>query len=168
MTINENNLFHFEHRRDRNNVPAATDAPDASSQDHHKGKKIVGYWEDGLARYEDGTTEVKPGEPTKPAEEDEDGYWEESFSGHKDNKPNGPTSLGVDINFPLPGTHLFGIPEHAASMSLHKTRLPPAGVPTKGGQPHYSDPYRLYNLDVFEVRIGTWGKEMEGKQSNTH
>jgi alpha 1,3-glucosidase len=156
VTINENNLFHFEHRRDRNNVPAATTPPgdDESSQDHHKGKKIVGYWEDGLARYEDGTTEVKPGETTKPAEEDEDGFWEETFSGHKDNKPNGPTSLGVDINFPLPGTHLFGIPEHASSMSLHKTRLPPPGVSTKGGnsQPHYKDPYRLYNLDVFEVR----------------
>ena len=37
--------------------------------------------------------------------------------------------------------HVYGIPEHTASFSLKETR---------GGDDAYTDPYRLYNLDVFE------------------
>ncbi|XP_059811360.1 neutral alpha-glucosidase AB isoform X2 [Hypanus sabinus] len=70
--------------------------------------------------------------------EDEAGMWEETFKTHTDSKPNGPTSVGLD--FSLPGfEHVYGIPEHADNLKL-KT--------TDGG-----DPYRLYNLDVFQYEI---------------
>uniref|UniRef100_A0A9J8BZS7 Glucosidase II alpha subunit b n=1 Tax=Cyprinus carpio carpio TaxID=630221 RepID=A0A9J8BZS7_CYPCA len=69
---------------------------------------------------------------------EEDGLWEETFKSHTDTKPNGPTSISLD--FSLPGVeHVYGIPEHADDLKL-KT--------TDGG-----DPYRLYNLDVFQYEL---------------
>ncbi|CAG8540535.1 11107_t:CDS:10, partial [Funneliformis mosseae] len=76
-------------------------------------------------------------------EKQEDGSWEETFNGKKDSKPNGPESIGLDISFPGFG-HVYGIPEHATSFSLKETR---------GGQGAYDEPYRLYNLDVFEYEL---------------
>lgn len=40
--------------------------------------------------------------------------------------------------------HVYGIPEHASSFALKSTT---------GGQGEYSEPYRLYNLDVFEYAL---------------
>lgn len=75
----------------------------------------------------------------KPAENAPAGEWDEDWKTHKDSKPNGPESIGFDISFP--GTeHVYGIPEHATTMSL-KTTKPD------------TDPYRLYNLDVFEYEL---------------
>lgn len=54
-------------------------------------------------------------------EEDQDTWWEETFGGNTDSKPKGPESVGLDISFPGYG-HVFGIPEHADSMSLRETR----------------------------------------------
>uniref|UniRef100_A0A9J8ABE9 Glucosidase II alpha subunit b n=1 Tax=Cyprinus carpio carpio TaxID=630221 RepID=A0A9J8ABE9_CYPCA len=72
------------------------------------------------------------------SEKEEDGLWEETFKSHTDTKPNGPTSISLD--FSLPGVeHVYGIPEHADDLKL-KT--------TDGG-----DPYRLYNLDVFQYEL---------------
>ncbi|GAA5895979.1 hypothetical protein JCM6882_005578 [Rhodosporidiobolus microsporus] len=71
---------------------------------------------------------------------DEDGMWDEGFQGKRDSKPKGPESLSLDITFPG-YEHVYGIPEHASSLSLKQTR---------GGDGAYTDPYRLYNLDVFE------------------
>jgi mannosyl-oligosaccharide alpha-1,3-glucosidase len=52
----------------------------------------------------------------------------------------GPESLSLDISFPKHG-HVYGIPQHATRLDL----------PTTAGEdPHYSDPYRFYNADVFE------------------
>ena len=34
------------------------------------------------------------------------GLWEESFDGHPDSKPDGPTSVGMDVFFPG-GFHVF-------------------------------------------------------------
>ncbi|XP_039570878.1 neutral alpha-glucosidase AB [Passer montanus] len=100
--------------------------------------------EEGAAQEgpEDGagsTQSEKPAEP--PAEpEEEPGTWEETFKTHTDSKPYGPTSVGLD--FSLPGfEHVYGIPEHAESLRLR---------PTEGG-----DPYRLYNLDVFQYEVFT-------------
>ncbi|CEQ39441.1 SPOSA6832_00983 [Sporobolomyces salmonicolor] len=70
----------------------------------------------------------------------EDGMWEETFNGKRDSKPKGPESLSLDITFPG-YEHVYGIPQHASSLSLKQTR---------GGDGAYTDPYRLYNLDVFE------------------
>ncbi|KAH6665765.1 putative glucosidase 2 subunit alpha [Halenospora varia] len=88
--------------------------------------------------------EKKEGEetpvPETPAGEDESTWWDESFGGQTDTKPKGPESVSLDITFPG-YEHVFGIPEHAGPLSLKQTR---------GGDGHHSDPYRLYNADVFE------------------
>jgi mannosyl-oligosaccharide alpha-1,3-glucosidase len=49
----------------------------------------------------------------------------------------------MDVTF-VDYDHVYGIPEHASSFSL-KT--------TSGDQSGYSEPYRLYNLDVFEYEL---------------
>ncbi|GAA5828886.1 hypothetical protein JCM11251_005908 [Rhodosporidiobolus azoricus] len=74
---------------------------------------------------------------------DEDGMWDEGFQGKRDSKPKGPECLSLDITFPG-YEHVYGIPEHASSLSLKQTR---------GGDGAYTDPYRLYNLDVFEYDV---------------
>ena len=61
--------------------------------------------------------------------------WEETFNGHRDSRPYGPTAIGMDISFRNFG-HIFGIPEHADNFSLEDT--------SNGN----GEPYRLYNLDV--------------------
>ncbi|KAF7798843.1 hypothetical protein EIP86_010069 [Pleurotus ostreatoroseus] len=70
----------------------------------------------------------------------EDGYWEETWRSWTDSKPKGPQSLSLDISFPNHG-HVYGIPQHATRLSLPATR---------GDDAHFSDPYRLWNSDVFE------------------
>ncbi|XP_030647967.1 neutral alpha-glucosidase AB isoform X2 [Chanos chanos] len=78
------------------------------------------------------------GEKNGNEEEDKPGMWEETFKSHTDSKPNGPTSVSLDFSFP--GVeHVYGIPEHADSLRLRNT---------DGG-----DPYRLYNLDVFQYEL---------------
>lgn len=72
--------------------------------------------------------------------EDDPGAWEENFKGHHDSKPNGPSAVALDFTFHQANI-LFGIPEHADSFAL-KT--------TTGGEP-----YRLYNLDVFEYELSS-------------
>jgi alpha 1,3-glucosidase len=88
----------------------------------------------------------------------DDAFWEETFSSWTDSKPKGkikilnavfspftmyivgPESLSLDINFPNHGT-VYGIPQHATNVALPTTT---------GSNPTYTDPYRLYNADVFE------------------
>jgi len=65
--------------------------------------------------------------------------WSETFRSHTDTKPYGPESIGFDITFPG-FKNVYGIPQHTSPLSL-KT--------TKNGD-GYDEPYRLYNLDVFE------------------
>nr|XP_033809671.1 neutral alpha-glucosidase AB isoform X2 [Geotrypetes seraphini] len=77
-------------------------------------------------------------EKEEAQEKEEPGTWEETFKTHTDSKPNGPTSVGLD--FSLPGfEHVYGIPEHGDNLKLKNT---------EGG-----DPYRLYNLDVFQYEL---------------
>uniref|UniRef100_A0AAR2LD17 Neutral alpha-glucosidase AB n=1 Tax=Pygocentrus nattereri TaxID=42514 RepID=A0AAR2LD17_PYGNA len=71
-------------------------------------------------------------------EEDKPGMWEETFKTHSDSKPNGPSSISLDFSFPGVD-HVYGIPEHADTLKLRNT---------DGG-----DPYRLYNLDVFQYEL---------------
>ncbi|XP_077284239.1 glucosidase 2 subunit alpha [Arctopsyche grandis] len=71
-------------------------------------------------------------------EENDPGAWEENYKSHHDTKPRGPEGLSMDVTFPK-ATHVYGIPEHADSFALKSTK----------GQ----DPYRLYNLDVFEYEL---------------
>lgn len=74
----------------------------------------------------------------KQTEDDDPGSWEENFKSHHDSKPNGPEAIALDFTFPQADI-LFGIPEHADSFALKTT--------TSG------EPYRLYNLDVFEYEL---------------
>lgn len=70
----------------------------------------------------------------------EEEVWEERFRGHTDARPYGPQSISFDISF-YGADFVYGIPEHATSLALKPTRGP--GI-------DYSEPYRLFNLDVFE------------------
>uniref|UniRef100_A0A060TA68 Glucosidase II subunit alpha n=1 Tax=Blastobotrys adeninivorans TaxID=409370 RepID=A0A060TA68_BLAAD len=69
------------------------------------------------------------------------GAWEEEFDGYKDKKSRGPEAVALDVTFPG-YSHVYGIPEHADSLSLKETRGAKEG--------DHSDPYRLYNVDIFE------------------
>ena len=75
--------------------------------------------------------------------EDESTWWDETFGGNTDLKPKGPESVAMDITF-HGYDHVYGIPGHASSLSLKETR---------GGAGNYDQPYRLYNLDVFEYEM---------------
>lgn len=65
--------------------------------------------------------------------------WEEQFRNHIDSRPYGPQSISFDVSFHQ-ADHVYGIPEHATSLALKPTR----------GLDIVSEPYRLFNLDVFE------------------
>ncbi|XP_012940746.1 neutral alpha-glucosidase AB isoform X2 [Aplysia californica] len=80
------------------------------------------------------------GEEVKAEEEEEPDMWEETFKGFTDSKPNGPVSVGLDIAFPG-FRYVYGIPEHADTFALKTTKN--------------TDPYRLYNLDVFEYELNS-------------
>jgi alpha 1,3-glucosidase len=64
--------------------------------------------------------------------------WEEKWRDFTDNNPRGPSSIGLDITF-AKTLDIYGIPEHSDSLSLIDTEN--------------SEPYRLYNLDVFEYEL---------------
>ena len=73
----------------------------------------------------------------------------DSFGGHVDSRPRGPTSVGVDVSFPY-ARHVYGLPEHTVSLSLPTTR---PGTGSAAGSSHFNEPYRLYSLDVFEYEL---------------
>ncbi|XP_070495450.1 neutral alpha-glucosidase AB [Chironomus tepperi] len=79
--------------------------------------------------------------PVQDQNHEEPGTWEENFKSHHDVKPNGPSAVALDFTYHQANI-LFGIPEHADSFAL-KT--------TVGN----GDPYRLYNLDVFEYELNS-------------
>ncbi|GER41265.1 alpha-glucosidase [Striga asiatica] len=71
---------------------------------------------------------------------EENEEWEERFRSHTDSRPHGPQSISFDVSF-YEADFVYGIPEHATSLALK---------PTKGPGVEDSEPYRLFNLDVFE------------------
>lgn len=91
----------------------------------------------------EGEEDAAPEEPKKDENtkgEDESTWWDETFGSNTDTKPRGPEAIGLDISF-VGYEHVYGIPSHAGPLSLKETR---------GGEGKYTDPYRLYNADVFE------------------
>jgi len=72
-----------------------------------------------------------------PHDLDKNGLWAEDFGGHTDKKPRGPASYGMDVTFEGDVTGVYGLPEHASKANL----------------PFYEEPYRFFNLDVFEYEI---------------
>lgn len=72
--------------------------------------------------------------------------WPETFLSHADSRKNGPMGLTVDVHFPK-FQHVYGIPERATKFSLKPTKE----IKGKGIENEVlHEPYRLYNLDVFE------------------
>lgn len=78
--------------------------------------------------------------------ETDSGMWEDEFDNHKDVKVRGPEAIALDTVF-LGYQHVYGIPEHADSMSLKETR--------GDGDGKHDDPYRLYNVDIFEYETNS-------------
>ncbi|KAG6910408.1 hypothetical protein DXG01_010763 [Tephrocybe rancida] len=127
VVLNGQGLLHMEHFR--NKAPEVTHTEEPEPQE-------------GEAAVSDEAQVVMKAENVRAwfEGESEDAYWEETFSSWTDSKPKGPESLSLDINFPNHGT-IYGIPQHATRLAL----------PTTAGEsPFFSDPYRLYNADVFE------------------
>ncbi|XP_027329668.1 probable glucan 1,3-alpha-glucosidase [Abrus precatorius] len=73
-------------------------------------------------------------------EKNEGEDWEERFRSHTDTRPYGPQSISFDVSF-YDADFVYGIPERATSLVLK---------PTRGPNVEESEPYRLFNLDVFE------------------
>ncbi|KAF8729120.1 Galactose mutarotase-like, partial [Rhizoctonia solani] len=124
MSVNGRGLLHVEHFRNRHQAEHNTNK--AYTQHARGDQKVI--------------EEPKPKVNAWFEGETEDAYWEERFKSWTDSKPKGPESFSLDITFP---THaqVYGIPQHAAPLSL----------PTTTGEgSFFNDPYRLYNLDVFE------------------
>ncbi|KAL0583543.1 hypothetical protein ABG067_006567 [Albugo candida] len=158
ISFNDHNQFHFEYRKHRDPIPSTSrkeigtqdinTGKDLVSEDIHNGKEIVDYGEDGLAIYSDGTTQAKAStdENTSTDTDTTDDGWEEHFKDHIDKPVFGPSSIGVDISFYSSKQlrQLYGLPEHATDFVLKDTIHNDEIV---------SDPYRLYNLDVFEYEL---------------
>ncbi|OCF36365.1 alpha 1,3-glucosidase [Kwoniella heveanensis BCC8398] len=73
-------------------------------------------------------------------EDSDSDMFEEKWKKWTDTKPKGPEGFSLDLTFP--GVkHVFGLPEHASPLSLPDTIGPDA---------YYSEPYRLFNVDIFE------------------
>ncbi|OWT41465.1 alpha 1,3-glucosidase [Cryptococcus neoformans Bt1] len=73
-------------------------------------------------------------------EESDSDAFQEKWKKWVDTKPKGPEGFALDISFP-DVQHVYGLPEHASPLSLPDTVGPNA---------YYSDPYRLFNVDIFE------------------
>lgn len=156
IVANNDEAMHFEWKQTRGgSVSSDSHTKNDDNHDRHGGKKIVGYWEDGLAIYEDGTREEKIAVEDNDVEVDTDGEisnnedesWVEKFGPHVDSRPDGPMSVGMDFSFPF-ADHIYGIPEHASPLSLPTSKVGSGSQSSK-----YNEPYRLYNLDVFEYEL---------------
>ncbi|KAG8982456.1 hypothetical protein FRB93_008113 [Tulasnella sp. JGI-2019a] len=128
VVLNGDGLLHMEHFREKP-VEVKVESEAAPSE-------VVEGAEEQIA--------IQPPKPIKTSAwfegEEDDGYWEEVWKSWTDSKPKGPESLSLDITFPG-HSHVYGIPQHAAPLALPATTGPGA---------FFEDPYRLWNLDVFE------------------
>jgi len=136
VSVNSEGLLNFEQYRDQNPRPAGAETVPPPPLPPTEGS---------------GEGEEQQQQPEQPEQEDKDlkfpydvdGMWTESFGSHTDSKPRGPSAVAADITF-IGSKQVYGIPEHATKFAL-KT--------TKGDGYGYDEPYRLYNLDVFEYAL---------------
>ncbi|XP_075044679.1 neutral alpha-glucosidase AB isoform X2 [Mixophyes fleayi] len=142
LSVNSRGLLHFEHLRERKDTLSAK-VSSAVGNMWHKVKNLFSSDSEKTdvpseTDNENTAEEEEAKEEESKKEEDEPGMWEETYKTHTDSKPNGPSSVGLD--FSLPGfEHVYGIPEHAENIRLRTTEN--------------TDPYRLYNLDVFQYEL---------------
>ncbi|TYZ62954.1 hypothetical protein PybrP1_008092 [[Pythium] brassicae (nom. inval.)] len=171
ISMNGDKQFHYEIRRERQSAAAAAAATDATAAvDVHAGKTIVDYGEDGLAIYADGSVQQREADDATPAPSVASTLsgegWEETFGGHTDKTKFGPSSVGMDITFhggegdAAQQRGLYGIPEHASDFLLKDTLAAADAASDSEREPGttptptvLADPYRLYNLDVFEYEL---------------
>ncbi|XP_064599881.1 neutral alpha-glucosidase AB-like [Liolophura sinensis] len=145
ISVNTRGLLKFEHLRRREGWGSklASGLYSWFSQPFREAKEAESPPEDDNQNDEEHKEEVESedkneDEEAEPVKEEEPDLWEESFKGHADSKPNGPTSIGLDVSFPG-FQYVYGIPQHADSLALRSTKD--------------MDPYRLFNLDVFEYEL---------------
>eukprot|EP01135_Chromosphaera_perkinsii_P009199 Nk52_evm34s1671 gene=Nk52_evmTU34s1671 len=141
LTLNKKQLFNFERGHlpvsPEELVPAEVDAPEEGENKEEENS------EQGVNEGE----ESPEGEKEEKEEIDPDltaSMGEEQFKHFRDSKPKGPTSVGIDVEF-VGAKNVYGIPEHAVRFDLPHTKGSKASSP--------GDPYRLYNLDVFEYEL---------------
>ncbi|XP_014206129.1 neutral alpha-glucosidase AB isoform X2 [Copidosoma floridanum] len=126
ISTNDRGFMRFEHLRTK--PPAKPDQPQQVEENAENAEKPAEPAAD------------QPDAPQFPGDgaEDDPGAWEENYKSHHDEKPLGPEAVAMDFSFPG-AEQAYGIPEHADSFALKSTKQ--------------TDPYRLYNLDVFEYEI---------------
>ncbi|PRP78440.1 alpha-glucosidase II [Planoprotostelium fungivorum] len=134
LSANANDFLNFEHLRSKEEddkiVPSQIPNDEATQPEDYN--------------------EAESGPWQRPTKENpkKSGRWEEHFGGHQDTKPNGPTSISMDITF-IGSRYVYGIPEHASSLAL----TPTIRVGDANEREQVTDPYRHYNLDVFEYEL---------------
>ena len=64
--------------------------------------------------------EPAEGEEAPAVVDDGHDFWEETFHTHRDSKPHGSSSVGLDISL-IGFEHVYGLPEHADSLALKST-----------------------------------------------
>lgn len=143
FSVNHRNLFYFEYQRERPAPPPPPPPPpteipaDTISEDPLTFTSAQAPDNEPLTPPPTGhKRHIDIGIDTSDA-------WSSSFGGTTDTHPHGPQSVGIDITFFETG-HVYGIPEHASSFALKST---------DGAGEGYGEPYRLYNLDVFEYEV---------------
>ncbi|KAJ6631405.1 glycoside hydrolase family 31 protein [Mycena sp. CBHHK59/15] len=133
VVLNGQGLLHMEHFRSK--VPEVSKTEEAAPEPEEVSEEGGDEAEQVVMQVEEPVHHQAWFEGDK-----EDDWWEERFSSWTDTKPKGPESLSLDISFPNHGI-IYGIPQHATRLALPTT---------SGESPTFSDPYRLYNADVFE------------------
>lgn len=155
ITINKRGLFYFEHYRSKQQNISRNSESSPSSET----EKPIDDEDDVHAEINDVTTSSdtahnvtntvsSSSSSSSLPNIDMSQAWEETFGSHRDSKPRGPSSIGFDVTF-HGALHVYGIPEHASTLALKRTRGQTAAAATD------MDPYRLYNLDVFEYELDT-------------
>lgn len=150
MRVNSEGLMHFEQFRGRNPRPTQPQPPNApvpvEGETPEQAAEAQARFQEQMQKHA-ADQQAFDANPSSVMPYDEAGMWEESHGSHTDHKSKGPAALGLDVTF-VNVKHAYGIPEHASSFSLKNT------LSVSGSDPaHYSEPYRLYNLDVFEYEL---------------
>mmetsp|Transcript_3981 Transcript_3981/g.8750 ORF Transcript_3981/g.8750 Transcript_3981/m.8750 type:complete len:1031 (-) Transcript_3981:42-3134(-) len=137
--VNHDGLFRFE----RQEVEPAKPEEEANHAESPEGE-VESAAADGVEQSIEQSASPTPPAPTCEC----DGCFAESFDGHSDEKKRGPEAIGLDVSFPG-AKYTFGIPERASSFILANTKNNALG----GAGEDLTEPYRLYNLDVFEYEL---------------
>ncbi|KAG8907238.1 hypothetical protein FRB99_005062 [Tulasnella sp. 403] len=148
IVLNGQGLFHLEHFRQKQTEPSQSQSAAENAEPTPDGAEQI------VMQAPEAEKRVKASAWFEG--EEEDGYWEETFKTWTDSKPKGivtaspfvshcPESLSLDVTFPR-SSYVYGIPQHAAPLAL---------PPTTGPDAFFDDPYRLWNLDVFEYEASS-------------